>query len=198
MGGAGERTGAATPSKEKGLDQRLRGEGDSRGSKEMSGRGAVMKLEVGRVEGQEREKEPRGKRDGRVGGNPKEEMNAGEVSKGKCDWAGGKGRNGVCPRTELGGRPDPGSDPVAPSIKDLLRQWFLNYYPQVLRKLAKSIDPGPQPTRTESESLKEGLESVSVSREGEGLDQYLRTTDLNHSLFQTPKTSLLDFLILGR
>lgn len=39
MGGAGERTGAATPRKEKGLDQRLRGEGDSRGSKEMKGSG---------------------------------------------------------------------------------------------------------------------------------------------------------------
>lgn len=35
-----------------------------------------MKLEVGRVKGQEREKEPGGKRDGRVGGNPKEEKNA--------------------------------------------------------------------------------------------------------------------------
>ena len=37
-----------------------------------------MKLEVGRVEGQETEKEPRGKRDGRVGGgNPKKEKNGG-------------------------------------------------------------------------------------------------------------------------
>lgn len=38
MGDAGERTGAGTPRKEKGLDQRLRGEGNSGGSKEMSGR----------------------------------------------------------------------------------------------------------------------------------------------------------------
>ena len=38
MGDTGERTGAETPRKEKGLDQRLRGEGDSGGSKEMSGR----------------------------------------------------------------------------------------------------------------------------------------------------------------
>lgn len=81
----------------------------------------VMKLEVGRVDGQEREKEPWGKRDGRVGGTLRKK-GIGGMSKGKCDWAGGKGRTGVCPGTELGGRADPGSDPVAPSIRDLLRQ----------------------------------------------------------------------------
>ena len=116
----------------------------------------VLKLEVGRVHGQEREKEPCGKTDGRVGGTLRKK-GIGEMSKGKCDWAGGKGRNGVCPRTELGGRPDPGSDPVAPSIKDSLRQGFVNCYPQFLRELAKNIDPRPQPTPTESESLKECL-----------------------------------------
>ena len=72
------------------------------------------------------------------------------MSKGKCDWAGGKGRSGVCPRTELGGRSDPGSDPVAPSIKDSLRQGFLNCYPQVLRELAENIDPRPQPLNNTS------------------------------------------------
>ena len=39
----------------------------------------MRKLEVGRVEGQEREKEPRGTRDGQVGGESKE----------RKEWGGG-------------------------------------------------------------------------------------------------------------
>ena len=46
-------------------------------------------------------------------GDPGEERNRG-MPKGKCDWAGGKGRDGVCARIELGGRQGPGSDPLRP------------------------------------------------------------------------------------
>lgn len=49
-----------------------------------------------------REKRNPGAREMGGSGNSGKKGGIGGMSKGKCDWAGVKSRNGVCPRRELG------------------------------------------------------------------------------------------------
>lgn len=65
----------------------------------------------------EGEKEPWGRGDG-WGRGPLGERGIGDVKR-ECDWAGGKGGDGVCARIDSGGRQDPGFDPPRPQQQRL-------------------------------------------------------------------------------